>query len=87
MVLATVIPHLVLLDRGVSVAVPSAIHSGTDKISPGLAVAWSTVMIFDLIVVLMTLVRTIKINRSGKHHALTRVLMRDGKGISWGIVG
>lgn len=44
-----------------------------------LAAAWSTVMIFDLIVVVMTLVRTIKINRrSGKKHALTRVLMRDG---------
>ena len=83
MVLATIVPHLILLDHGVSVAVPSAIRSSTDNIAPGLAVAWSTVMIFDLIVVAMTLVRTIKINRrSGKNRALTCVLMRDGKRIS-----
>lgn len=50
--------------------------------------AWSTVMIFDLIVVVMTLIRTIQINRrSGKDHILTRALMRDGKIISWNAFG
>ena len=42
--------------------------------------AWCGVMIFDLIVVVMTLVRTIQINRrSGKDRTLTHVLIRDGK--------
>lgn len=48
----------------------------------GLAVAWCSVLIFDLIVVVMTLVKTVQINRrSGKEHTLTHVLMRDGKDI------
>lgn len=66
-----------------SVAISLAIRYCTDGSAQGLAVAWSTVMIFDIIVVVMTFVRTIKINRkSGKKHSLTRVLMRDGKVIS-----
>jgi hypothetical protein len=46
-------------------------------------VAWSTVMIFDLVVIVMTLVRTIQINRrSGEKRTLKHVLMQDGKSIS-----
>ena len=48
----------------------------------GLAVAWCGVMVFDLVVVVMTLARTIKINkRSGKDRTLTHVLIRDGENI------
>ncbi|KAF9785826.1 hypothetical protein BJ322DRAFT_743865 [Thelephora terrestris] len=43
------------------------------------AVAWCCVMLFDLIVVAMTLVRTIQINRrDGKERTLVNLLMRDG---------
>jgi len=39
-------------------------------------------MIFDLVVVVMTLVKTIQINRrSGKDRTLTHVLIRDGEDI------
>lgn len=77
------VPHSRSLGRGVSAAISLAISYCTDGPAQGLAVAWSTVMIFDLIVVVMTFVRTIKINRrSGKKHTLTQVLMRDGKVIS-----
>ena len=40
-------------------------------------------MLFDLVVVIMTLVRTIKINKaSGGDRTLIHVLIRDGKRIS-----
>ena len=40
-------------------------------------------MIFDLIVIVMTLVKTIRINRrSGGGQTLAHILMRDGKGFS-----
>ena len=46
----------------------------------GLAIVWCGVMAFDLVVVVMTLVRTIQINkRSGKDRTLTQVLIRDGE--------
>ncbi|KAF9791117.1 hypothetical protein BJ322DRAFT_1039880 [Thelephora terrestris] len=44
-----------------------------------LAVIWGSVMVFDFIVVVLTLVRVIYIKRrSGKNNALTHVLIRDG---------
>ena len=44
--------------------------------------AWSNVLVFDLIVVMLTLAKTIKINRSsGGDRTLTHVLIRDGKTI------
>ncbi|KAF9788461.1 hypothetical protein BJ322DRAFT_635405 [Thelephora terrestris] len=76
-----------LLSQGQKLAMNPVLPEGIVGCSEGLswseswrlAVAWSTVMIFDLIVVVMTSVRTIKINRrSGKNHTLPRVLMRDG---------
>lgn len=49
----------------------------------GLAVAWSGIVVFDLVVISMTLARTIQINRrSGRDRTLTRILIRDGKGAS-----
>lgn len=42
--------------------------------------AWSSVVIFDLVGVVMTLVKKIQINRrGGKDLTLTNVLIRDGK--------
>ena len=47
-----------------------------------LAVAWCGPMVFDLIVVVMTLVKTIQIDRmSGRDRTLTHVLIRDGKSV------
>ncbi|KAF9780089.1 hypothetical protein BJ322DRAFT_310118 [Thelephora terrestris] len=44
-----------------------------------LAVAWGGLMVFDFITVIMTLVKTIQINRRcGRGHAIIQVLMRDG---------
>ncbi|KAF9778768.1 hypothetical protein BJ322DRAFT_491912 [Thelephora terrestris] len=44
-----------------------------------LAAAWCSVMIFDLVVAIMTLLRTMKISRRSRaDHMLTYVLMRDG---------
>lgn len=39
-------------------------------------------MVFDLIVVVMTTVRTIQINRIGGGHKLAHILMRDGESVS-----
>lgn len=48
----------------------------------GLAVLWGAVVAFDFIVVVMTLIRVIQINRgSGGSHTLTYLLMRDGKSV------
>lgn len=44
-----------------------------------LAVVWCSVMVFDLVVVLLTLVRVIILNRgTGGSHTLTELLVRDG---------
>lgn len=65
------------------VAVQPAVRSDTYTFTSDLAVAWGGAMTFDLVVVVMTLVKTIKINRrTGGGYALTRVLMRDGKSAS-----
>ena len=46
--------------------------------------AWGGVMIFDIVVFVMTLVRTIQISRrSGKDRTLVHILIRDGKNILW----
>lgn len=69
-------------DRGVSNAVFSSARSNTRGSTQGLAVAWSNIVIFDLVVVVMTLVRTIQINRrSVRDHTLTHLLIRDGENI------
>ena len=66
-----------------SIAELLLIRSGTYSSASGLAVAWCAVIIFDLVVVVMTLVRTIQINqRSGKNRTLTHVLIRDGENVS-----
>lgn len=63
-----------------SVAVLTSVCSNAYGIVEGLAVIWGSVMIFDLVVVVLTLARTMKIKRrSGKGHTLTHILMRDGR--------
>ena len=59
----------------------SAICSSTYDIAEGFAVAWCGVAVFDFIVVIMTLVRTVQINRSSSDHSLTHILIRDGESI------
>lgn len=81
--LVTAVSHPKLLGHGVSIVIPPAIFYSAYGPTQGLAVLWGAVMAFDLIVVVMTLVKIIPINRtSGGSHTLTRLLMRDGKRIS-----
>ena len=48
------------------------------------AVTWGGVMIFDFVVVVLTIIRTMKIKRrSRKVHTLTDLLMRDGESFLW----
>lgn len=71
------------LGHGVSFGLLEFFLSNSYDYAQGLAVAWSTIVIFDLVVVIMTLVKTITINRqSGKDCTLTGILIRDGKGNS-----
>ena len=66
-----------------SAVVLSAIRSDRYGSAQGFAVAWSNVVLFDFIVVIMTLVKVMQINqRSGKNHTLTHVLIRDGERVS-----
>jgi len=58
---------------------PDCLSGIPQPLSRRLAVGWGSVMIFDLVVIILTLVRTIRIKRrSGKDRSLTHVLIRDG---------
>jgi hypothetical protein len=59
------------------------IFSYAHEHTQGLAVLWGAAVAFDLIVVVMTLVRVVPINRSaGGRHTFIALLMRDGKRVS-----
>lgn len=63
-----------------SVAVLKAVCPDAHGSAEGLAVIWGGVMVFHLVVVVLTLVKTIQIKRrSGKDHTLTHLLIRDGR--------
>ena len=68
-----------------SVAIPTPIHFFSDayRTDEGLAVSWGSLMVFHIVVLALTLVKTIQIKRrSGRDHTLTHVLLRDGMNAS-----
>ncbi|KAF9652457.1 hypothetical protein BDM02DRAFT_2748113 [Thelephora ganbajun] len=84
-----------MLSQGQKLGMGPQLPEGSDGCSTGLswsqawrlAVAWCGVVVFDLVVVIMTLVRTIQINRrSGKDRTLTHILIRDGV-MYFGVIG
>jgi hypothetical protein len=79
---STNVPQPKSLGHGVGVVIPLAIRSDTYGSSLGLAVAWGSVMTLDFIVVAMTLVKTIRLNRrGGGRHTIIYILMRDVRNI------
>lgn len=77
---AIIVPYSTPPGQGVSEFLLLATHPDADAPLQDLVAGWCGVLGFDIIVVLMTLVKTIQIHRgSGGVRTLFHVLLRDGE--------